>query len=131
MFLEGIISQFNTDILHIGNFINNHIDWLIIISIFAVISAGLCAVITKLRRGSVDDIVFSVIFGLVFNIFGVLFVFFRKPVWNNLGWIPVVVAWFFIDPSQNTTLALILIAYAIIWAFAQHFLLERIQVIEE
>ena len=123
--------NFGLDILHIGSFINNHFDWIIIFAVLAVISAIGCALITKFRKGFIDDIVYSAAFGLIFNVLGLLFVFFRKPVWNNLGWIPVIIAWFFIDPSQNTTFALILIAYAILWAFAQHFIYDRIKVIEE
>lgn len=106
-----------------------NIPLLMIILAVGVVCAGLCAFITILRKGFVEDIIFSAIFGLVFNVFGLLFVFFRKPVWNNLGWIPVVAAWFFLD--ANLAFALMLIAYAVAWMFTQHALLERIKVIEE
>lgn len=116
--------DFKTDILHIGGFINNNLNILIIVGIIGVISAIACALITKARKGLIEDIIFAGIFGLVFNILGLLFVIFRKPVWNNLGWIPVVAAWFFVD--GNLTMAIILVAYAVIWMFAQHELLDRI-----
>jgi len=121
--------NFGLDILHIGGFINNNISIIIIAAVLAVISAAGCAVITLLRRGFIDDIIISAVFGLVFNVLGLLFVFFRKPVWNNLGWIPVVVAWFFLQ--GNTTFAIILIAYAVLWMFLQHIVYDRIKVIEE
>ncbi len=121
--------NFGLDILHIGGFINNNISIIIIAAVLAVISAAGCAVITVLRRGFMDDIIISAVFGLVFNVLGLLFVFFRKPVWNNLGWIPVVVAWFFLQ--GNTTFAIILIAYAVLWMFLQHIVYDRIKVIEE
>ena len=121
--------NFGLDILHIGGFINNNITIIIIAAVLAVISAIGCAVITASRRGFMDDIILSAVFGLVFNVLGLLFVFFRKPVWNNLGWIPVVVAWFFLQ--GNFTFALMLIAYAVIWMFFQHIIFERIKVIEE
>lgn len=121
--------NFGLDILHIGGFINNNISIIIIAAVLAVISAAGCAVITVLRRGFMDDIIISAVFGLVFNVLGLLFVFFRKPVWNNLGWIPVVVAWFFLQ--GNTTFALMLIAYAVLWMFLQHIVYDRIKVIEE
>ncbi|MBR5517605.1 MAG: hypothetical protein IKV86_01095 [Clostridia bacterium] len=121
--------NFGLDIIHIGGFINNNISIIIIAAVLAVISAAGCAVITMLRKGFMDDIIISAVFGLVFNVLGLLFVFFRKPVWNNLGWIPVVVAWFFLE--GNLTFALILIAYAVIWMFLQHIVYERIKVIEE
>ena len=95
----------------------------------AVICAVACAVITKARKGLIEDVIFAGVFGLIFNVLGLLFVIFRKPVWNNLGWIPVVVAWFFLE--GNLTFALILIAYAVIWMFLQHIVYERIKVIEE
>ena len=82
--------NFGADILHIGGFINNNITIIIIAAVLAVISAIGCAVITATRRGFMDDIILSAVFGLIFNVLGLLFVFFRKPVWNNLGWIPVV-----------------------------------------
>lgn len=97
--------------------------------ILSVVCAVLCALITKLRKGLIEDVVFSGVFGLVFNVMALLFVFFRKPVWNNLGWIPVVIAWFFID--ANIVVAAALCAYAIVWAVAQHMLLERIKVVED
>ena len=121
--------NFGLDIIHIGGFINNNISIIIIAAVLAVISAAGCAVITMLRKGFMDDIIISAVFGLVFNVLGLLFVFFRKPVWNNLGWIPVVVAWFCLE--GNLTFALILIAYAVIWMFLQHIVYERIKVIEE
>lgn len=117
------------DFIHIGGFINNHIEMLIVGAILAVISAIACVIITKSRKALTEDIVFAGVFGLVFNVLGLLFVIFRKPVWNNLGWIPVVIAWFFID--GNPTLAIILCVYAAIWAVSQHMLLERIQVTED
>ena len=115
-----------TDFLHIGGFINNNMGLIIAVLVLAVISAVGCALITKLRKGLTEDVIFSGVFGLVFNVLALLFVFFRKPVWNNLGWIPVVVAWFFID--GNPTLAILLVIYAVIWMFAQHELLDRIEV---
>lgn len=118
-----------TDFIHIGGFINNHVEMLIVLAVLAVISAIACVIITKSRKSLTEDVVFAGIFGLVFNVLGLLFVIFRKPVWNNLGWIPVVIAWFFI--YGNPTLAIILCAYAVIWAVSQHMLLERIQVIED
>lgn len=121
--------NFAADFLHIGGFINNNISLLIIVGILAIISAIGCAVITALRKGFMDDIIISAVFGLVFNVLALLFVFFRKPVWNNLGWIPVVVAWFFLD--GNLSFALMLIAYAVIWMFLQNIVYDRIKVIEE
>lgn len=97
--------------------------------ILSVVCAILSAFITKLRKGLIEDVVFSGVFGLLFNVMALLFVFFRKPVWNNLGWIPVVIAWFFID--ANIAVATVLCAYAIVWAVSQHKLLERIKVVEE
>lgn len=121
--------NFGADILHIGGFINNNITIIIIAAVLAVISAIGCAVITATRRGFMDDIILSAVFGLIFNVLGLLFVFFRKPVWNNLGWIPVVLAWFFLQ--GNLTFALMLIAYAVAWMFFQHAIFERIKIIEE
>lgn len=118
-----------TNFADIGAFIANYSNILIIIAVIGVITGIACAVITKLRNGLTEDVVFSGIFGLVFNVFALLFVIFRKPVWNNLGWIPVVAAWFLFD--GNLVAALICVAYSAIWAFAQHELLERIKVIEE
>ena len=118
--------DFKTDFLHIGGFINNNIGLIIAVIVLAVASAIGCALITKLRKGIMEDVIFSAIFGLVFNVLGLLFVFFRKPVWNNLGWIPVVAAWFFFD--GNLTFSIILILYAVIWMFAQNELLDRIEV---
>lgn len=123
--------NFKLDLLHIGGFINENLSLIIIIGVLAVISAVGCVAITMLRKGLIEDVIFAGAFGLVFNVLGLLFVIFRKPVWNNLGWIPVVVAWFFIDPSANTTFAILLIIYAIAWMITQHLLLERIQVVEE
>ena len=121
--------NFGLDILHIGGFISNHMIYIIIAAVLAVASAAGCAIITMMRRGFMDDIILSAVFGLVFNVMGLLFVFFRKPVWNNLGWIPVVVAWFFLQ--GNLTFALMLIAYAVAWMFFQHAIFERIKIIEE
>ena len=73
--------NFGLDILHIGGFINNNITIIIIAAVLAVISAIGCAVITATRRGFMDDIILSAVFGLIFNVLGLLFVFFRKPVW--------------------------------------------------
>ena len=121
--------NFKTDILHIGDFINKNTNILIIIGIISIITAIACALITKARKGLLEDVIFSGVFGLLFNVLGLLFVIFRKPVWNNLGWIPVVVAWFFLD--GNLIFALMLVAYAILWMFTQHALIEKIKVIEE
>ena len=121
--------DFKTNFADIGAFISNYSSIIIIIAIIGVVAGIACAVITKIRNGFVEDVVFAGIFGLVFNIFGLLFVIFRKPVWNNLGWIPVVAAWFLFD--GNLAASLICIAYSIIWAISQHELLERIKVIEE
>lgn len=118
-----------TNFLDITNWLADNSGLIISVLILAVISAIGCAVITKVRKGLVEDVVFATIFGLVFNVLGLLFVIFRKPVWNNLGWIPVVVAWFFID--GNIALAIILCVYAAIWAYTQHQLLERIKVVED
>lgn len=117
------------DFENIGNFISNNIEIVIVALVLALISAVLCVIISKTRKALVEDVIFSGVFGLVFNVLGLLFVFFRKPVWNNLGWIPVVVAWFFID--GNPSLAVILCVYAVIWMVTQHLLIERIKVIEE
>lgn len=117
-----------TDITNIVDFLSNNVSILIVVAVLAVASAVLCALITKLRKFGTDDIIFTAIFGLVFNVFGLLFVFFRKPVWNNLGWIPVLAAWFFID--GNPTLAIILCLIAVLWAVSQHILLDRIKVLE-
>lgn len=121
--------NFGLDILHIGGFINNNLTYIIIAAVLAVLSAAGCAIITMMRRGFMDDIILSAVFGLVFNVMGLLFVFFRKPVWNNLGWIPVVIAWFFLQ--GNFTFALMLIAYAVGWMIFQHILYDKIKVIEE
>lgn len=121
--------DFKTDILHIGGFINNYANILIIVGIIGIITGIACALITKARKGLIEDVIFAGIFGLVFNVLGLLFVLFRKPVWNNLGWIPVVAAWFFFD--GNLTMAIILVVYAVIWMFAQHELLDRIKEEEE
>ena len=121
--------NFGLDILHIGGFINNNLTYIIIAAVLAVFSAAGCAIITMIRRGFMDDIILSAVFGLVFNVMGLLFVFFRKPVWNNLGWIPVVIAWFFLQ--GNFTFALMLIAYAVGWMIFQHILYDKIKVIEE
>ncbi|MEE1043677.1 MAG: hypothetical protein UH854_06890 [Clostridia bacterium] len=118
-----------TNFLDITNWLADNSGLIISVLILAVISAIGCAVITKARKGLVEDVVFATIFGLVFNVLGLLFVIFRKPVWNNLGWIPVVVAWFFIH--GNIALAIILCVYAAIWAYTQHQLLERIKVVED
>ena len=117
------------DFLHIGGFINNHMNLIIAFIVLSVVCAIACAIITKLSKGLIEDVIFAAVFGFVFNILALLFVIFRKPVWNNLGWIPVVAAWFFID--GNLTFAIILCIYAIIWAFAQHDLLDRITEPEE
>ena len=121
--------NFKADILHIGDFINKNTNILIIIGIISIITAIACALITKARKGLLEDVIFSGVFGLLFNVLGLLFVIFRKPVWNNLGWIPVIIAWFFLD--GNLIFALMLVAYAILWMFTQHSLLEKIKVIEE
>lgn len=118
--------RFGADLLHIGGFINNHMPAVIAFIVLAVVSAVLCFVITKMRKQLTEDAVFAFVFGLVFNVIGLLFVIFRKPVWNNLGWIPVVIAWFFID--GNLLLAIMLAVYAVIWAFSQHSLLKRIEI---
>lgn len=121
------------DFLHIGGFINTHMSTFItvatIIGIISIICAIACAVISVMRKDLIEDVVFAAIFGFVFNVMGLLFVIFRKPVWNNLGWIPVVAAWFFFD--GNLLMAIFLITYAVIWAFSQHELLDRIKVVEE
>ena len=121
--------DFKTNFSDIANWLSNNVDTLIIVGVLAIISAIACAVVTKTRRGLIEDVIFAGIFGLVFNVLGLLFVIFRKPVWNNLGWIPVVVAWFFLE--GNFALTVILCVYAAIWAYTQHQLLERIKVIEE
>lgn len=121
--------DFKTNFSDIGNWLANNTEILIIAGILAIISAIACIIITKARAGLIEDVIFAGIFGLVFNVLGLLFVIFRQPVWNNLGWIPVVVAWFFID--GNLALAIILCLYATIWAFAQHNLIERIKVVED
>lgn len=121
--------DFKTNFSDIVEWLSNNTAVLAVVGILAVICAIACAVITKSRKGLIEDVVFSAIFGLVFNVLGLLFVIFRKPVWNNLGWIPVVVAWFFID--GNLLLALILCAYAGVWAYTQHQLLENIKVSED
>ena len=117
------------DFENIGNFLSKNIEVVIVALVLAVISAVLCMLISKKRNALPEDVIFSGVFGLVFNVLGLLFVIFRKPVWNNLGWIPVVAAWFFID--GNPSLAVILIAYAVVWMISQHILLERIKVIED
>ena len=121
--------DFKTNFSNISNWLANNTEILIIAGFLAIISAIACIVITKARKGLAEDVVFAGIFGLIFNVLGLLFVIFRKPVWNNLGWIPVVAAWFFID--GNLLLAIILSVYAAIWAFSQHNLLERIKVVED
>lgn len=121
--------DFKTNFSDIANWLSNNVDTLVVVGVLAIISAIACVVITKIRRGLIEDVIFAGVFGLVFNVLGLLFVIFRKPVWNNLGWIPVVVAWFFLE--GNFSLAIILCAYAAIWAYTQHQLLERIKVIEE
>lgn len=121
--------DFKTNFSDIGNWLANNTEILIIAGILAIISAIACIIITKARAGLIEDVIFAGIFGLVFNVLGLLFVIFRQPVWNNLGWIPVAVAWFFVD--GNLALAIILCLYATIWAFAQHNLLERIKVVED
>lgn len=131
--MGNIINGIKVDLAHIGGFINNNSAFLIkiaiVVGILAVISAVVCAVLTVLRKGLIEDVIFAGVFGLIFNVLGLLFVLFRKPVWNNLGWIPVVVAWFFIN--GNLTFSIILILYAVIWAFAQKELLDIITESEE
>ena len=119
----------NADFAHIGGFINNNINLLIIVGIIGIICAIVCGVITKSRKGLIEDVIFASIFGLIFNVLGLLLVIFRKPVWNNLGWIPIVAAWFLLD--GNLTMAIILVIYSVIWMFAQHDLLDRIMEVEE
>lgn len=121
--------DFKTNFSDISNWFSNNTETLIIAGILAIISAIACIVITKSRKGLMEDVIFAGVFGLIFNVLGLLFVVFRKPVWNNLGWIPVIVAWFFID--GNLLLAIILCVYAAIWAFTQNNLLERIKVVED
>ncbi len=121
--------DFTKNFADIGAFISNYSTILIILAVVGVVTGIACAVITKMRNDLIEDTIFAGIFGLVFNVFGLLFVIFRKPVWNNLGWIPVIAAWFLFD--GNLVAALICIIYSVIWAFAQHELLERIKVIED
>ncbi len=129
LFFIDLAATLATGFVQVRDVALSNIPVLLIVLAVGIVCAGLSALITILRKGFVEDIIFSAIFGLVFNVFGLLFVFFRKPVWNNLGWIPVVAAWFFLD--ANLTFALMLIAYAIVWMFTQHALLERIKIIEE
>ncbi len=129
LFFINLGITFATDFVQVREVALSNIPVLLIIFAVGVVCAGLSALITISRKGLVEDIIFSAVFGLVFNVFGLLFVFFRKPVWNNLGWIPVVAAWFFFD--GNLAFSLMLVAYAVVWMFAQHALLERIKVIEE
>lgn len=121
------------DFLHIGGFINTHMDIFVKVAVAVAIVSVICAVanaiICVMRKELIEDVIFAAVFGLIFNVMGLLFVIFRQPVWNNLGWIPVVAAWFFID--GNLLMAIFLVIYAVIWAFSQHELLERIKVIEE
>lgn len=121
--------DFKTNFADIGAFISNYSNILIMLAILGVVTGIACAIISKSRNCFTEDVIFSGIFGFVFNIFGLLFVIFRKPVWSNLGWIPVGVAWFLFD--GNLAASLLCLTYAVIWAFAQHELLERIKVIEE
>lgn len=121
--------NFGKNFSDICNWLANNVEILFVVGALAIISAIACVVITSIRKGLIEDVIFAGIFGLIFNVLGLLFVVFRKPVWNNLGWIPVVVAWFFFE--GNLLLAILLCAYAAIWAFAQHELLERIKVIED
>ncbi len=120
--------RFGTDWLHIGGFINSHMPAVIVLAVVSVLCAVACFAITKARKQLTEDAVFAFLFGLVFNVMALLFVIFRKPVWNNLGWIPVVIAWFLID--GNLLAAILLGGYAVIWAVAQNRLLKRIEVIE-
>lgn len=121
--------RFGADWLHIGGFINTHMPFIMALLVLSVISAVLCLIISLSRKQIFEDVVFATIFGLVFNVLGLLFVIFRKPVWNNLGWVPVIIAWFFID--GNLLFAIILAAYAVIWAFSQNALLKRIEVVKD
>ena len=77
--MEVIKMNFKTDILHIGGFINENANILLIIGAISIITAIACALITKARKGLMEDVIFSGIFGLIFNVLGVLFVIFRKP----------------------------------------------------
>ncbi len=115
--------------LHIGDFLGQNMPIVWIVVALSVICAVANFIITKSRKQLTEDAVFAFLFGLIFNVLGLLFVIFRKPVWNNLGWIPVIVAWFFID--GNMAVVIVLSVYAVIWAFAQHALLDRIQVVED
>lgn len=121
--------RFGTDWLHIAEFMGNHVGALAFLGIISLISAICCMVITKARKQLTEDAVFAFFFGLVFNLMALLFVIFRKPVWNNLGWIPVVAAWFLID--ANLLAAIMLVVYAVIWAVAQNRLLKRIEVVKD
>ena len=121
--------DFKTNFSDISNWLANNTEILTIAGILAIISAVLCIVITKARKGLVEDVIFAGIFGLIFNVLGLIFVIFRKPVWNNLGWIPVIFAWFMID--ANLLLAIFLCVYSAVWAFTQANLFDRIKVADD